>query len=366
VGAGVEPWSYCLSEIARVSRSRAAVVQVSGLAKRNLVQLEQVNIEAEEIEEFGKYYLPNSPRLEYGNTIPLGQIFSDYDFISESEMDENEYYADFLAKWGFRYCAGGAFLIGPDLLAHFSIQRTRREGHVDDEQIRLLERLLPHVKRAMELEWRFRAIRYERDGAVDALDRLAHGVILVAATGQIVRANQAAERILSKQDGLLIEDSTLCAATQPDTHRLHSLIGRVAKAAAGESLDSGDILSIARSSSRQPLAVSISPLPIGVGSRVGSPGPREAGALLFVHDPETSPEISSEILQGLYGLTPAEVRLAAALVSGARLKAAAERFGISPATARTQLKAIFGKTGTHRQADLIRLILSGPAATHMP
>ena len=126
-------------------------MQVSGLPKRNLVQLEHVNIEAEEIEEFGKYYLPNSPRLEYGNSIPLGQIFSDYDFISESEMDKNEYYADFLAKWGFRYFSAGAFLIGPELLGLFSIQRTQGEGHVDDEQIRLLERLLPHVKRAISL-----------------------------------------------------------------------------------------------------------------------------------------------------------------------------------------------------------------------
>ncbi len=363
VGAGMKPWSHCLSEIARISRSRAAVVQVTGLAKRNLVQLEQVNVDAEEIEEYVKYYRQNSPRIEFGNNKPFGQIFSDYDFISESEMDRNEYYADFLAKWGFRYFAGGVFLIGPDLLGHFSIQRTQREGHVDGEQIRLLERLLPHIKRAMELEWRFRAIRHERDGANDVLDRLPQGVILVTASGQIVRANRAAERTLSTEDGLRVEDGALCAATQPETHRLHLLIARAAKTALGKGLASGGVLSIARSSKRRPpLSVSISPLPIDAKLNTGPSGPRKAVTLLFVHDPETTAEVSSEMLQGFYGLTPAEIRLAAALASGAHLKAAAERFGISPATARTQLKAIFGKTGTHRQTDLIRLILSGPAA----
>ncbi len=365
-GAGVEPWLHCLSEIARITHSRAAVVQVSGLAKRDLVQLEQVNIEAEEIDEFGKYYLPNSPRLEFGNKIPLGQIFSDYDFISESEMDKNEYYTDFLAKWGFRYCAGGTFLIGPDLLGHFGIQRTRREGHVEDEQIRLLEQLLPHVRRAMEMEWRLRAIHHERDDAENALDRITHGVVLMTASGRITRANRAADRILSTQDGLRVKDGALCAATQADTHRLHSLIGRVAKTAGGEGLDPGDVLSIPRSSMRRlPLSVSVSPLPINSGPNAGSSGPREAGALLFVHDPETSPEVSSEMLRGLFSLTPAEVRLAAALARGVRLKIVAERFGISPQTARTQLKAVFGKTGTHRQADLVRLILSSPAAIRM-
>ncbi len=95
-GAGEMPWSHCLGEIARLSGSRAAVVQVSGLAKRNIVQLEQVNIDPEEIEEY-KNYVPKSPRVEFSKKIPFGQIFSDYDFISESEMDKNGFYADFLA-----------------------------------------------------------------------------------------------------------------------------------------------------------------------------------------------------------------------------------------------------------------------------
>jgi len=360
-GAGEMPWSHCLGEIARLSGSRAAVVQVTGLEKRNLVQLEQVNIDAEEIEEFGEHYLPNSPRIEFGNKIPLGQIFSDYDFISESEMDKNEYYADFLAKWGFRYCAGGTFLIGPDMLGHFGIQRTQSEGHVDDEQIRLLERLLPHVKRAMEMEWQFRAIRHERDGAIDAMDRLAHGVILVAASGEVVQTNRAADSILFRQDGLRIVDGVLCAATQPDTRRLQSHIARVAKITLGEDLDERGVISIDRPHARrQPLSVSISRFPIYAGTVAGAPGYRKAGALLFVQDPETNSPVSSEILQGVYGLTPAEGRLVEALVGGTHLRAAAERFDISLETARTQLKAVFSKTGVRSQGDLIRLILSRP------
>ena len=49
-------------------------------------------------------------------------------------------------------------------------------------------------------------------------------------------------------------------------------------------------------------------------------------------------------------------RLAQALSSGTSLAEAASRFAITAATARSQLKAIFAKTGASRQSDLVRLV----------
>ncbi len=57
-----------------------------------------------------------------------------------------------------------------------------------------------------------------------------------------------------------------------------------------------------------------------------------------------------------FGLTGAEARLAAELVEGAGVEGIALKFGISRDTARNQLKAIFSKTGTHRQAELVLLL----------
>lgn len=62
-------------------------------------------------------------------------------------------------------------------------------------------------------------------------------------------------------------------------------------------------------------------------------------------------------LRELFGLTVAEARLALALFEGATPGEAAAKFGISPNTARFQLARIFEKTGTGRQAELIRLTM---------
>lgn len=52
----------------------------------------------------------------------------------------------------------------------------------------------------------------------------------------------------------------------------------------------------------------------------------------------------------------AEARLAARLMSGDGINAAAIALGVSRETARTQLKAVFAKTNTHRQAELATLV----------
>jgi pimeloyl-ACP methyl ester carboxylesterase/DNA-binding CsgD family transcriptional regulator len=68
------------------------------------------------------------------------------------------------------------------------------------------------------------------------------------------------------------------------------------------------------------------------------------------------------------GLTAAEARLAAKLVQGLQLADAAVALDISPHTARTQLKAIFAKTGARRQSELLRLLMdvSSLAASEAP
>jgi DNA-binding CsgD family transcriptional regulator len=53
----------------------------------------------------------------------------------------------------------------------------------------------------------------------------------------------------------------------------------------------------------------------------------------------------------------AEARLAALISTGISPKTVAEQLGIAKETARTQLKAVFAKTSTHRQSELVALLL---------
>jgi DNA-binding CsgD family transcriptional regulator len=65
-----------------------------------------------------------------------------------------------------------------------------------------------------------------------------------------------------------------------------------------------------------------------------------------------------DLLRCHFGLTPAEARLALQLVAGETLRAAAAKLSITYETARTELKNIFNKTGTRRQAELVIVIVT--------
>jgi len=67
------------------------------------------------------------------------------------------------------------------------------------------------------------------------------------------------------------------------------------------------------------------------------------------------------VFRRLFGLTPAESRLAGILMKGKSLAQAAEELDSSIATVRTHLKRIFSKTGTCRQPQLVYLLLTSLA-----
>ncbi|WP_246800502.1 helix-turn-helix transcriptional regulator [Bradyrhizobium sp. ERR14] len=58
----------------------------------------------------------------------------------------------------------------------------------------------------------------------------------------------------------------------------------------------------------------------------------------------------------IFGLTPAQARLASLLVAGKSLEEIALDMNISSGTARNHLKAVFLRTGTRRQAELVSLL----------
>jgi DNA-binding CsgD family transcriptional regulator len=91
------------------------------------------------------------------------------------------------------------------------------------------------------------------------------------------------------------------------------------------------------------------------------PAAQQPAAAAVISDPESQFGTPVQTLGRLFALSRAEARLAAVLVKGYSLREAAEELGVSLSTVRTHLKRLFEKTGTNRQATLIRAFLVSPA-----
>jgi len=170
----------------------------------------------------------------------------------------------------------------------------------------------------------------------------------VAANGDILFANRAAEAMLAEADGIRTEKSRLRATTPADAAQFRHLI-----AAAAERLDAaGGVMALARPRPRRPLSVLVAPLAIETTWFVTD----RPAAIVFVADPDGEPRAAQDQLRKLYRLTPAEAAVAMAIARGEGLQAVADELGISLTTARTHLQHVFEKTETRRQAELGRLI----------
>jgi DNA-binding CsgD family transcriptional regulator len=95
-------------------------------------------------------------------------------------------------------------------------------------------------------------------------------------------------------------------------------------------------------------------IPLGAGAF----SERESQAVVFVTDPSLKMETAAEILEKVYNLTPAEGRLAKALLSGRSLSECAADVGTSIHTVRSQLRQLLVKTGSRGQSDLLRILLT--------
>jgi DNA-binding CsgD family transcriptional regulator len=183
------------------------------------------------------------------------------------------------------------------------------------------------------------------------------GVLFTNGDGQVTETNQAAERILRLGDGLTIRNGRICARRNFETAKLAELIAH-ATAATGRQPPVGCLL-IGRDSGRPAYIVRVVPVD---ASQSGFDLPM---AMILVSAPDENRVSESELAE-LYGLSPAESRLAAAVGFGKRLNELAGEFGVQITTLRTQLSSILHKCGVERQSDLVRLISHIPIVRPLP
>lgn len=194
------------------------------------------------------------------------------------------------------------------------------------------------------------ALLHDRIAGANALtsllDHLRMGVILLDDLGKVSYANRSAAELLGAEPGLAAS-----GAGERRDARTEALFRTIRSKGEDEGVHrhpaDGRPIQVLESRLDWPHDLSLT------GRRFRS--------ALFIGDPKQRTGDPFENLGRLYALTPAESRLAWLLVGDFSLAEAAAQLGITQNTARTVLKRVLAKTGTRRQASLVRLLLSGPA-----
>ena len=267
-------------------------------------------------------------------------IMDDRDCISREEMARSGFYQDFLGRHGLRWFAGLGFRLGDDLWC-VSIQRTISQGPYEPEELRRLSMLLRPLSDAVSLSQKFGFARVL--GLTDALELLGQPGMVLDERGRLLALNGLAEDRVSHM--IDVRTRSLKFADQKSLAALQSI---VAGATAGDlKAAPTTVVSVLDPSGHRRIIRAIG---LRGWARFAFTGARVL--LIFEDQPKEVPDAAS-LLRSTFDLTSAETKLAVELAAGASLALAADRMSVTYQTARSSLKAIFSKTETHRQGELI-------------
>jgi DNA-binding CsgD family transcriptional regulator len=284
-----------------------------------------------------------------GGAWPLN-VRTDEDEFAKEDLVRTEYFNDFLRPQDIHSCLIVRLGRRDGMQSTINVSRPRHREQFGGADLDLARRLHPDLIRAFNLSRKFADLGAFAAGMAETLERSLHGVLLLDDTGRVLHANTVAERLVREGDGLRIAAGRLGAWPGEAARQLEALIGRAGGRDGACRL--GGSMALPTPSRMLPLSITVAPLRAERLLATASPA-----VLVCVTDLEAGVSLPAQQLGDLFGLTPAECRVALAMFEGATLREAAAQFGVSVHTVHAQVARIFEKTGTTRQAELIGLMV---------
>lgn len=300
-----------------------------------------------------------------------GVLLSDVADIDRALFERSAIYNELLRKSESNYTLFGNFRTDRNTLMALAIMRGQQGGPFAPAEIVRLEAIIPHLRRATRLRCLVGSMQAELDDLRRALDVHPSAIAILDATGNVVCANAAAEALFREPGGIGTERGML-AATAPAARRaLAAAIARAVKEA------DASVAQLATAPSTVPISVplgrakgvmslSVSLFALRPHSELREGAARTARVLALFHDPRRRIRLDAALVAQVYGLTATEAALATALAHGQTVADFARARGCTEQTARSHLKRVLDKTGTHRQPDLVRVLLTGTATHGLP
>lgn len=285
--------------------------------------------------------------------LSAGAVVTGEQLISLSALKRTAFYNEFSRHYEITGCLAGVVESSSQVLSGIAINAAEQRSAFGREDVTLLSALMTHVRRALQVHRRILTAEGNAARSVAVLDQLSNGVLVLDHTGRVVFANNLAENLLRQRDGLVLDKRELRCGCDADTARLRALCKSALECSQASGLGSGGALSVGRPSGRTPLRLVVAP----IASNWIDGVPESAAAVVFISNPgEALPP--SDALRAIFGLSPAETRVAHEFLTGDRMDTIADRLHVSRNTIRTHLAHLFAKTNTKRQAELIRVLLS--------
>ena len=303
-------------------------------------------------ESYQSHYFHLDPLNRWVFRSKIGDVIVGSRLTSWPEVLASAYYREWGEPQGFVDFIGATLDKSASGAAALTCIRREEQGLANKSCFWRMSLILPHFRRALLISKLLDQHDLRAGAFVEAMDALSTSVFFLDAAGGLVHSNQSGREILAADDPLCLIGKHLVPV---DQHSQNALPQALASALNGSFEGNSERLSLSiLGKSGEPYSAYFLPLTSGARRQVGLN--TAAVAALFLR--KTSIDVASAISAAtkLYSFTPAEARVLAEIVDQGGLEQIATRLGVTRRTVQTHLEHLFEKTGSKRQADLIKLV----------
>lgn len=221
-----------------------------------------------------------------------------------------------------------------------------------------IDALAPAARLLWQSHLRIVNLTTERDALFEALGQRGLGAITLDRRGAPISLNRRAAELMAASRALSLSATRLIAIGCAEASRLRDALCTVVAELDRGTRPPAQSLTLTSEETGDALRLQIHPIAAGLPQE----GARAPAIVVLVQDLHRDIRPDVRVNASRFALTPVELELACHLVDGRQLDAAAKHQRISIHTARKYLQQIFAKTGASRQAELVRLLISGAVA----
>lgn len=351
-------WPRFLAELTLQCRSQASILFMHDYRSHSVPYFVSHGVDEHMKAQYIARLGAVNPWVAEQESMSEGSVVLSHELASDASIPSSQYYAEFLRPLGIRHAVGSNILKSDGRAVKLGVLRSPKFGSMGERERRLLYTLMPSLQSVLRMRSRLEALESRNRMNWAAIESLSVGVVFLDRSGKVCCMNAAADEACEAADGISIDDQgRLSAYEGRDREWLRTTIDKLRCSNSGTT-PTTTVGSVHRRSGKQPFSVRIEP--IG-GTSAGTAAMAEI--VVFVCDPDRSPRDLESMLSSIWGLTPAEARIAGCLVRGLSLKEASAHLGITEGTARFFSKQVFAKTSTHGQTEFVRIAAKSVADT---
>lgn len=312
-----------------------------------------------ELEEHATKYKNSDPWIKALNENPAGIVYEGTDLVSTVELESSEYYQKFWKRFNMPLMHAGLFKKEDCRIGAIAMHSSTEHGHHTEIQVHMLNIVLQHLSRAMEIYRHLYRACSERDMAMQALSSQNIGLLIINGIGEVTYLNSKAKKLIKNHSQLKLQDKKLLLHSKHLFDQIRYYLDSCRLDLQQQQTIPRENLTIITEENGSDYRLQIQLMQYltdNIDERKMLNTPK---IMVLIKLLDKTQPYSAEYLAQNHGLTPAESRVASLLSQGRSYQLIADELNIGKETIKTHSRSIYRKTNTTNQTDFVLFMSTG-------